>query len=471
VDLGTTPQNGSGGTGGDGPGELIGAGGNASAPADQEDTEPSEPEPIDATLTVDVSQRFQVLEGFGASVAWYGDWLTKHPRKREIYELMFRDLGLDILRLRNNYRDAGGSFDPVAAELVSEARSSLGHAPRVLLTSWSPPARLKANGKTECRGESSCTLRQENGSFLYSEFADYWRQALLAYASLGVTPTWISIQNEPDFIPPSWEGCRFDPTEGTYPSYQKALSAVRAGLDREQIQVGVLGPEVTGLTGERVQSYTTALNLDLLDGIASHLYDGQSWRIPDSYLPEMRGVATQMGAKPIFQTEFSVPGGEGAFETAWLIRNSLVDLGAAAYLHWDLIWTGDDGLISIENPQQIAGWQTAKGYQIRDTYYSLKHFAAFTEPGDERVAAASAEPALAPVAFRSEDGSRLTVVALNTAQQTYRLRIDVPNVSVQGGELYRTSAAEHCQPVGSFIAGQSFTMPPRSIATVVLSSR
>ena len=239
VDLGNTPPTGTGGTGSNAPGEQLGSAGTASAASDggsggSETSEP-EPEPADATVTVDVGQRFQVLEGFGASVAWYGDWLTKHPRKREIYELMFRDLGLDILRLRNSYRETGGNFDPVAAELVSEATSSLDHAPSVLLTSWSPPARLKANGKTECRGESSCTLKQENGSFLYAEFADYWRQALHAYAALGVNPTWISIQNEPDFIPPSWEGCRFDAGEGTYPSYQKALAAVRAGLDQDQL--------------------------------------------------------------------------------------------------------------------------------------------------------------------------------------------------------------------------------------------
>ncbi|HEU4580724.1 MAG TPA: hypothetical protein VFS67_20845 [Polyangiaceae bacterium] len=470
-DLGATP--GTGGTGGDAPGDPIASGGRAPTPSagGSAGSATAEPDPIEATLTVDLGQRFQVLEGFGASVAWYGDWLTTHPRKREIYELVFRELGLDILRLRNSYREVGGDFDPVAAELVSEATASLGHAPRVLLTSWSPPARLKANGDTECRGQSTCTLKQENGSFSYSEFAEYWRQALHAYAGLGVNPTWISIQNEPDFIPPSWEGCRLDATEGAYPSYQKALAAVRASLDRDQLRVGVLGPEVTGLKGDKVQSYAASLDLELLDGIASHLYGSQSWRLPDSYLPEMREVATQMGGKPIFQTEFSIPGGAGAFETAWLIRNSLVELGASAYLHWDLVWTGEDGLVSIEDPKQFASWQTAKGYRIRDTYYSLKHFAAFTEPGDERVAAVSARPELAPVAFRSEDGRRLTVVTLNTGQQAYRLRIDIPNGSYRGAELYRTSASERCQPVGTFVAGQSFTMPPRSIATIVLSTR
>src|SRR5688572_14292490 len=354
---GSTAQPTAGSGGSTGSDASAGASGSTGAP---------EPETLDASLSLDVSQRFQELEGFGAAVAWYGEWLTAHPRKHELYELMFRELGLDILRLRNVYRDTAEDFDPVAAELLTEATSSLGRAPRVLLTSWTPPARLKASGKTDCAGEPSCTLKKDNGSFVYAEFAEYWRQSLQAYAGIGVNPSWISIQNEPDFIPPSWEGCRFDPTEGEYPSYGTALAAVRASLDRDQIQVALLGPEVINLGNQKVQSYTASVDLDLLDVIASHLYDGQSWRIPDSYIPKMRGVATSMVNKPIFQTEFSVPGGGGAFETAWLIRNSLVELGASAYLHWDLIWTGEDGLISLEHPQRQAAWETPQGYSIRD---------------------------------------------------------------------------------------------------------
>jgi O-glycosyl hydrolase len=178
-----------------------------------------------------------------------------------------------------------------------------------------------------------------------------------------------------------------------------------------------------------------------------------------------------MTAKPIFQTEFSVPGGSGAFEIAWLIRNSLVELGASAYLHWDLIWTEEDGLISLEHPARQGSWQRPEGYAIRDAYYSLQHFSAFTDPGDVRVAAVSAQQQLKPVAFRSADGRRLTLVAINTAQSTYQLRLEVPNVSIQGGELYRTSATERGQHVGSLAAGQTVTLPPRSIATVVLSAR
>lgn len=479
------PAAGMGGASGGTPSEQLGSAGNAAVPlagsggasaggagagAAGSSSGVADPAPIDATLSVDVSQRFQRLDGFGAAVAWYGEWLTGHPRKSELYDLLFRELGLDILRLRNVYRDSTDNFDPVAAELLSQATTSLGHAPRVLLTSWTPPGRLKASGDTECAGEASCTLKKQNGSFVYTEFGEYWRQALHAYAGIGVTPTWISIQNEPDFIPPSWEGCRFDPTEGTYPSYGKALEAVRASLQQDQLQVGFLGPEVIGLGGEKVQSYTTSLDLDLLDVVASHLYDGQNWRIPDSYISKMRGVATDMTVKPIFQTEFSIPGGGGAFETAWLIRNSLVELGASAYLHWDLIWTGKDGLISLENPGSQGAWQTPQGYAIRDAYYSLQHFAAFTDPGDVRVAATSARDELKPVAFSSEDGRRLTLVVLNTAQSTYQLRVEVPNVAIRGAELYRTSATERGQHVGALTAGQAFALPPRSISTVVLSA-
>jgi len=54
-----------------------------------------------ATGEIQVDEKHQIIEGFGASVAWYEGWLTNHPNKSEIYDFIFCDLGLDILRLRN----------------------------------------------------------------------------------------------------------------------------------------------------------------------------------------------------------------------------------------------------------------------------------------------------------------------------------------------------------------------------------
>ena len=428
--------------------------------------EPSEP--LATTLAVDLNGRFQTLEGFGASVAWYGDWLTRHPHKAEIFDVVFRDLGLDILRLRNVYRDEPLDFDPVAVELVQAAAASLGLSPSVLLTSWTPPARLKANGDTECVGESSCTLRKLDGAFDYAGFADYWRDSLAAYAALGIDVDLVSIQNEPDFIPPSWEGCRFDAVEGAFPSYASAISEVRSRLTESELEVRLLGPEVIGLNGGKLSSYTAGMSPLDLDVVAHHLYDGVNWMLPDSFIPGMRAAAGVMPDKPIFQTEFSVPGGDGAFEIAWLIRNSLVEQGAAAYLHWDLIWTGVDGLVSLEDPRRPSTWQAERGYHVRDVYYSLQHFAKFTDPGDVRVEVESGAGPVKAVGFISPAADRLTITLLNTAEsQPYDVALSIPGFAAASSASYRTSASERFVSLGA--VGDNLRLPPRSLATLVLS--
>lgn len=74
------------------------------------------PQTIAATYTasVDISITYQTLEGFGAAIAWYDNWLTGHPNKSELYKTLFFDLGLDILRLRNQYRNSSNfAYDDV----------------------------------------------------------------------------------------------------------------------------------------------------------------------------------------------------------------------------------------------------------------------------------------------------------------------------------------------------------------------
>jgi hypothetical protein len=57
---------------------------------------------VPAQVFVSFDRRFQVLEGFGAATAWFQDRITGDTPKG-IYEMLFPELGLDILRLRNRY--------------------------------------------------------------------------------------------------------------------------------------------------------------------------------------------------------------------------------------------------------------------------------------------------------------------------------------------------------------------------------
>lgn len=78
------------------------------------------------------------MVGWGASLAYYEGWLTSHPKKAEIYDVIFKELSLDILRVRNAY-----GYDNTMIAKVKEfnqaAQKSLGHPIDMLTTSWGPP--------------------------------------------------------------------------------------------------------------------------------------------------------------------------------------------------------------------------------------------------------------------------------------------------------------------------------------------
>ena len=40
--------------------------------------------------SVNVNTTYQTLEGFGASIAWYQSYLTAHPNREEVIDLLFR---------------------------------------------------------------------------------------------------------------------------------------------------------------------------------------------------------------------------------------------------------------------------------------------------------------------------------------------------------------------------------------------
>jgi glucuronoarabinoxylan endo-1,4-beta-xylanase len=438
--------------------------------------------PYAAVVTLKPSERHQTLVGFGASVAWFQDKLVPTPPDGA-YQLLFPDLGLDILRLRNRHgrvvkREDGNVAQDV--EIYRRATAALGHPPKVLLSSWSPPATLKANRAEDCHGNADCTLAKESGRFVYEKFAAWWRESVGSYQAQGLSPDWISIENEPSFIPPTWEGCRFDPTEtAQYPGYDRALVAVHDALATLPRPPAMLGPEVLGIHWGLLEKYVRPMNLDLVAGIAHHIYEkgpDNVWDYldpgPDSFIDEMQAAAKLAGSKPLFQTEFGTEGDDrtlGGFETALLMHHSLVEEGVVAFLWWDLYWVHGGGLVDIDRRPLVP----------RDQYYSVRHYARFTDPGDVRVGATSDAPdKIRASAFRSAASDRLTAIIINSGDQTADVRIDAGGPGPAGGAasaIYRTvyrpsASAERWQELGALPASGIVQLPGRSIATVVWSS-
>lgn len=430
--------------------------------------------PTSGSVRVDIEQRFQTLEGFGASVGWHMDRIAGAVPDG-FYEFLFPELGLDIIRFRNRFERTDKSDERLNQEVTIYERgtAALGYAPRLLLSSWSPPGRYKANGREKCQGNSDCTLKKENGEFVYAGFADWWKRSIEHYRGLGLDPYWISIQNEPDFIPPDWEGCKFVPSEDAeYPGYGTALAAVHAAVQTLPKPPKLLGPEVLGIHYERVQKYLAGMDANLVAGVNHHIYergdDGVwDWRDPgpDSFVDEMQAVR-EATDKPTFQTEFNTDedrGVDGGFETAWLIHHSLVTQSAASFLYWELIWPNNKGLVAMK------GLTPAP----RDHYYSVRHYARYTDPGYVRVGAEPAGDGLLASAFLAPDQRRLTLVLLNTSQVAMDASVEPGAFSGQRTlafvTSYRPGASRRWEERGA-LQGGKLRLPARSVGTVVFEN-
>jgi glucuronoarabinoxylan endo-1,4-beta-xylanase len=446
------------------------------------------------SVSIDPAVRHQTLVGFGAAAAYYTSYLSdRRMAGDDIYNVLFTDLGLDILRVANWYQTqvtsgatASTAFsDNAMATIVQKATAELGHAPALFMSSWSPPSYLKSTGVTKpaaacdagtCQGT---LVRDGNGAFEYGALADWWVASLAAYAAHGVVPDYISIQNEPDFFSNDWETCRYDATEGANAAYGRALDAVFGAVQSSALasKPRFIGPETSGIRGNRLAGYVNAaVDPSQIDAIAHHLYNGGGTGNnpgPDTFTGAMTTIANVAGSaqKPIFMTEYSPPM-PAMFETAWLIHNALTVEGVSAYVYWELFWAPSStgvptALVTLDNPSALT---TPRGYKINDTYYAVKHFAKWTDPGHVRIDAASSDPLVKVSAFVAPGDSSITVVVLNT-DPTYarQVQLDAVGYAFSSEAVYRSSGTAERTAAVTPADNGVVPMPPRSIATITLT--
>jgi glucuronoarabinoxylan endo-1,4-beta-xylanase len=417
-------------------------------------------EPV-ATGEIDAGKRYQKIEGFGASGVFYLKEFVNHRKKAELYNLLFKKLGLDILRIRNCYDINRPDFD-YSVEIAKGGVAALGGDLKIIITSWSPPARLKSNGKT-----THGTLAKINGKYAYTEFAQWWADSLAAYEKAGVKADYITLQNELNYEI-SYDSCNFAPTEDSnLAGFDAALDAVWQKLHIEMGDAApkILAPETYSL--DSAKEYIDNIdNLSHVYGFAHHLYDCSGCgATPDRYISKMENFKSNYGNKPLFQTEFAHEPNTwtGAMNTAIMVHNCLTAEEAAAYLYWELFWgPGEDGLVGLYDPCS---------YIVRPGYYAFKQYSAFIDSGWQRVEAGTDNPGLRVSAYISPDNKKLTAVIINTTARTdITINFSFKDLAVSKGEVYRSSESEKCVNVGSFKAGEPLKLPAKSITTLLLST-
>ncbi len=179
------------------------------------------------TVVVDDERRYQTVVGFGAAWTDSAAYLLHEVAKPAARERAMRDLftrrgrgiGLsfmripmgasDIARTRYSYDDLpAGRTDPTLAhfsiahderDLMPLIRRSLALNPRMRLMAnpWSPPGWMKSSG------------RMIGGTLLpkwYGAFAQYFVRFLEAYRRAGIPIDYITLQNEPLYLPKDYPG-------------------------------------------------------------------------------------------------------------------------------------------------------------------------------------------------------------------------------------------------------------------------
>jgi O-glycosyl hydrolase len=437
-----------------------------------------------ATVTVNGSIKYQTIDGFGGSGAYYEGWLKSmtDPARSQVVNLLFSDLGTSIYRLRawtkiertNDNSDPDNfnwtAFDfsttgPYADAQVWTAQQARDKGITKFIASvWSPPGWMKDNNQETNGGH----LRTD----MYEEFAEWLAAYVIGYKNYhNITIGWISIQNEPNFKTPDWETCEYTPEE-----MRDVIKVVGAKFEAEGITTKIVVPETTG--SSNAPSYLSTIMSDpeaaqYVDVFANHLYEDHiatffnpDPRIP--YLTQVAGYGTLYN-RSIWQTEYCCGDSEaGTFKealyTAHNIHNVLTYGNGSAYLVWGLFWDDSgpgQGLIIIPN-------YGASSYTVTPKFYAAKQYFKFISPGSKRIGVISNNASILVSAYMDAAHGNVTIVAINKVQNSIGTTFNLMNVSVTSFKQYRTSASENCAYIGSIaVSNNSFnvTLPAESITT------
>lgn len=430
----------------------------------------------DARVSLSPDQTQQTLIGFGASFAYDENTISAHPRRDALLDALFVETGLSFIRLRNRFDGNEQAELSVTRDLIARAEARLGYKPTLLLTSGSPPAALKANGDRFCNSANpQCTLvRTPEGEFDYASFAEYWRSSLERYEEAGLHPDYVSIQNNPNYLPPDATGieaCRFLPTEGTlsvtpldgepvvaeFPGYAEALDAVRAAV-AGLASYDFIAPDVTGIGG--VAPFLDALDPSAFSGIATHFYGTDPASIDLAVLARLGEQARELD-RPVFQTEMISEG----LHTALLAHHALTSSHASVYLHHQFIAPAS------ATPLHSLLSFSEDSFELLANYHALTHFSRWTQPGWVRVSGSSDTESLLASVWLSPSATALTLVLINTGGAGTHVELSLPEEHarlLEGAKVFRTSfdGVERSAVLGALSPSRVVHLPARAMVTV-----
>lgn len=406
------------------------------------------------TITINASERYQEIAGFGAALTGSSAYLMNNlgaSQKTALLNDLFDPedgIGISYLRMSIGASDFSlgdytyndlpkGEEDPELTQFSIEEdekhiipvfRNILQIYPElgVMGSPWSAPAWMKTN-----QSLYGGSLKPE----WYAVYADYFVKYIEAYAAHGIAIDAITPQNEPLH------------TAG-YPTMRMEVEAqsdfIKNSLGPAFEEEGINTKIIAYDHNFDVPEYPLSILEDeeaypYVDGVAFHAYAGN--------VSAMGTVHNAFPEKDLYFTEIS--GGEWATNFAdnlkWNIKNILIGSTknwSKTALFWNLALNENHGPTN-NGCQDCRGVVTISGsgdVERNIEYYVIGHFSKFVRPGAYRIASTefASSTNLSSVAFENVDGSKVLVVlnesssarnfSVNTGKGIFNTGIDANSV-------------------------------------------
>jgi O-glycosyl hydrolase len=442
------------------------------------------------TVSVDLTKKFQTMEGFGGFGAMKEYWASGPFTSDDFVNTLINDMGLTILRdnIPSAFEATNDNNDPFVTDLTkfNITTKPAGHdetvsdhldhlrkmkaagLQKLIVSIWSPSTWMKHNNLvgngtqntnsappyTNAPTASTNQLKTD----MYNEFAE----RCVAYIKVikqetGIDIYALSIQNEPRFSQ-FYASCVYDGN-----ALRDVVKVVGKRLDDEGLATKLFLPEdvgwLQGVEGMTKPTLDDPIARGYADIIAVHGYDldgvtaastsAQTWQT-------MYGWGAAYG-KPLWMTETS--GYEnthaGAIKLAKAIYTAIKYGNVSAWVHWSLSTTTLDAYSLLSS----SGVKSKR-------YYVSKNFYKYIRPGAVRADAAAAEGSnVYPLAFQHNGDNSTTLILVNDATVAKPIKMQGANLPAQFN-LYITSPDDNTKDYGLVNSNDIILLPANSVATL-----
>ncbi|MGH7994591.1 MAG: hypothetical protein ACREDQ_13805, partial [Limisphaerales bacterium] len=386
-----------------------------------------------ASCIMDWNAVHQRIDGFGGGVVFLNPG-SLDPVTSANMDTLFgtnnaNQLGLTLLRVR---------IDPTTNWNTArlDGQKAVARGAGVLATPWTPPAGMKDSANVI--GGLLLPTQYTNYAIYLNNFAGYM-------ASNGAPLKAISLQNEPDFVPTTYEGCGWTATQ-----LQTFCHNVAGLISNAPVIMPESASYNQAMSDPTLTDSVAAANMTF---IGEHLYGNGDAGVPilDYPLAHNEGKRTWM-------TEFLVNDQTigTAITTAQQIHDCLTIGNLSAYIWWKCL--GDaNGLVNASGVPQIRGFVMAQ-------------WSRFVRPGFYRIGVASDADSAAVSAYKGMNGA-FAIVAVNSNSTDIAQTFSLTNCAVTNAVTpwITSSNLSLAAQAAAVVTSSTFTyaVPAMSVVTFV----